>query len=887
MTAVLEREAAPERVEPTADDARLAPSTPARPPLAAALSRHRVEILVVIALVLVSASVHAQNMLGFPYFENDEGTYVSRAWRFITTGELDVYTYRYDHAPAGWMFLGAWLGATGGTALFGSLLESGRVFMLVLHTASTVMLYLIARRLSGGMTAGVIAILVFAVSPLGVYFQRRVLLDNMMTFWVLLAILLLLRSRLTLSATVLSGIVFGIAVLTKLNAAFFGLGFLVLLWIRAAPHQRRHALALWLSFAAGTVILLILYALLNEELMTAPLDATGEPEHVSLVDTMALQLGRGDPAFPWDASSDFHQAVQSWWLKDWFTMALAVGCVGGLSLLSVLHRGRRLVALAVLASTLGYIVFLARGGIVVDLYVAPLIPFIGLGTGLTVAALVGWMRPRRLRAALAASAALALVLTYLATTPNRYATVDETTNQEAALDWISANVEPGAVIAADNYAYPALAQEGRLTETLYFFNAEYDPESRALYGNDWRDIDYLVVTHEFVRQVKQGTVPRMREAFDHSELLASYTRGTSSFIDLPNYISTNGDWAQVYRVKDRNAIVLQDTWATFLDTFLHDYGRIASTEVGSITTSADQATGMAQALEQGEEAWFRGIWQWTNDHLRYRANDRMISWQWRTDEEGEGALLSSDTACRTDLGMIGLLAEAGQTWPAADDLAQEARVLAEDWWAGCVFERDGLMLVDSTADGSIDDALLTPSAHDPGLYEKLAGLLPDYDWQRLEDDGYTFWQRVVAARGIVPNWIVLTTDGALASADALVGEDSDAIGGEVLRLVPALLLDELSGDARASSILDALQPHLIEYWQQNRALPSSTTITLLAQARTTELNPRVLYESDIVTAYDPETGSWGDSNSLSDHYWGWAWHRVQDALPESARIPLQ
>lgn len=846
-----------------------------------------VEVMVVIALVALSVLAHAVNMYGFPYYENDEGTYISRAWQFITTGELDVYTYRYDHAPAGWMALGAWLGITGGATIFGSLLESGRAFMLVVHTASTVLLYLIARRMSGGMTAGVIAVLIFAVSPLGVFFQRRVLLDNIMTFWLLLAILLLLRRQLTLSAVITSGIVFGIAVLTKFSAAFFGLGFLVLLWMLSARHQRRHAFAMWLAFAGGTVVMFILYAVLNNELLSAPVDSLGDPENVSLIDTLGLQMSRGEPGLPWETTSNFYLALEAWLLKDSFTIALGAVAIVGLTVVALVRRSRNFYPLAVLLMLLGYLGFLVRGGVVLDLYITPLIPFIGLAAGLTVSTLIGWIRSRPVRTVLATLVVASIVGTLLTTTPLRYPVVDETSNQEAALDWVTANVPADAHIVADNYVYPALAQEGDFDEVTYFFNAEYDPESRATYNDDWRDLEYLVVTHEFVQQVSQGTIPKLTEAYEHAELLTSFTTGTTSFLDLANNISTNGDWAQVYRVKSRNGIVLQDSWEHFVDTFVHDYGRVAVTPTDSITTSADQVTGMSQALAQGDETWFRGIWQWTTDHLRYRENDGMISRVWQTDATGEGQLLTSDNDCRSDLQAISLLLRADSVWAGADDLANEGRELADDWWAGCVIERDGQLVVDSTADGSVDDVLLNPSSHNPMLYRELAKLLPEYDWQRLTDDGYDLLDRLIDERGTVPNWIVLTTGGELVSAADLVSGTADGIGGEVLRLVPSLVHAELAGDDRATRILDELQPQLFEYWRLNRSLPSSTTVALLAQARPTDVDASNLYASYIAAEYDSESGEWGTDGALSDHYWGWAWHDAQTALPDANRIPLQ
>lgn len=862
------------------------PGGPVRPTLREWTQQHAIEILLVAVLVIMSSALHAHNMFGYPYLENDEGTYISRAWNWVTTGELDVYTYRYDHAPAGWMFLGTWLALTGGDALFGSLMNSGRVFMLVLHAVSTVLLYVVARRMSSSVTAGVVAVLIFAMSPLGIYFQRRVLLDNIMMFWILVAMVLLLRRHLTLSAVVTSGLVFGIAVLTKLNAAFFGLGFLVLLWMQSAPHQRRHALAMWLAFAGGTVALLLLYAALNEELLSAPLGPDGAPLRVSLIDTMQLQASRGDPLPPWDPDSNFRFAIDSWMAKDAITPFLGAASLVALSIVTIAHRGRRLPALAVLLFMIGYLIFLVRGGIVIDLYVTPAIPIIALAAGMVAAALVQGLRAGAARALAGTTAAIAVIAAFTGMTVPLFLSVDETRNQQAAVEWVTDNVERDAVIAADNYVYPELAQEEGFENTMYFFSAEYDPESREIYNDDWRDVDYLFVTHEFIEQASQGTIPELREAFEHAELLASFTEGTSSFIDLPAYISTNGDWAQIYRVRDRNEIVLQDSWNAFLDEFVHDYGRVAERSEGSTTTTSDQLVGMAQALEQRDEDWFRGIWEWSNDHLRHRENDSLLSATWVVDADGEGSTEQTSAVCRADQRIAELLLQGAIVFD-DEELDREGRRLLDDWWGACVIEREGLLLVDSTTEGSVLDDLLSPSSFDPALYRRLAAVTPEHDWQRLVDDGYTMLERIVDERGTVPNWIVLTEEGQLESAAGLVAGDSDGIGGETLRLIRSLVLDSVGGHERADALLDVLQPQLEEYWIANRALPASTTLALVSQVRDSAIDPRLIYTEDIAAAYDADTGTWGDRSALSDHYWGWAWHDAQRLLPETARLPLR
>jgi len=105
------------------------------------LSNHYKEIIALVLVLTVSTAAHAFNMFRFPYYENDEGVYISQAWSIVTQGKLAPYTYWYDHAPAGWMLIALWAKLTGGFFTFGASVNSGRMLMLVLHLASTVLLY--------------------------------------------------------------------------------------------------------------------------------------------------------------------------------------------------------------------------------------------------------------------------------------------------------------------------------------------------------------------------------------------------------------------------------------------------------------------------------------------------------------------------------------------------------------------------------------------------------------------------------------------------------------------------------------------------------------------------------------------------------------------------
>src|SRR5262245_24715441 len=48
----------------------------------------RWEVLLIIAVLLIAGLAHGINMLHYPYYENDEGTYMSQAWALVHQGRL-------------------------------------------------------------------------------------------------------------------------------------------------------------------------------------------------------------------------------------------------------------------------------------------------------------------------------------------------------------------------------------------------------------------------------------------------------------------------------------------------------------------------------------------------------------------------------------------------------------------------------------------------------------------------------------------------------------------------------------------------------------------------------------------------------------------------------
>src|SRR5205807_10582257 len=180
------------------------------------------EQLLLVASVLTGAISHGYHLFLYPLYMTDEGIYMEQAWSVLREAKLSPYTYVYDHAPAGWLVIAAWVSVLPHQfETFGDAINTGRALMLLVHVASTFLLFQSTRRLSGSLIAAVGACFLFNLSPLAIYYQRQVLLDNLMVFWVLLSLYLATSDDRRILTPLFSGMALGVSVLTKENAIFF------------------------------------------------------------------------------------------------------------------------------------------------------------------------------------------------------------------------------------------------------------------------------------------------------------------------------------------------------------------------------------------------------------------------------------------------------------------------------------------------------------------------------------------------------------------------------------------------------------------------------------------------------------------------------------------
>jgi len=487
-------------------------------------------------LLIIAAVLHARGMDRAPAFDDDEGTYMAQAWAVQTRHALTHYTYWYDHPPLGWLLLAAWTWTTGAFSRASSAVAAGREAMLVVHLASCGLLFALARRLDLRRGFAGLAVLLFTLSPLALFYQRLVYLDNLATPFVLGAFVLALSPRQRLSAYAASGACFAAAVLIKETSVLLLPALCWQVAVTTDIRTRRYCYALFLVMFVLIGALYPMYALLKNELLPGA-------SHVSLVGGILFQLverkGSGSLFTP---GSIARGVVHGWWALDpWLLVA-------GVLLPPLAFAQRRLRPLALVLAL--QILMPLRGGYLPVPYVIGLLPFTavlaaGVGDGLW-----GSARSRRRTDAAGAqprlgrahsrtsrperwlrrtTAVVAVALFIGSAVPSWWEkdrvlmTDDQAAPMRQAEAWMRAHAPRDAWLLVDDAMWVDLVRAGfSPRRTVWFYKLDLDPGIRPPLG--WRSIRYVVVTQ--VMRNGLADLPSVRAAHNNSTLVTSFGEGT-------------------------------------------------------------------------------------------------------------------------------------------------------------------------------------------------------------------------------------------------------------------------------------------------------------------------------------------------------------------------
>ncbi|MBV9356053.1 MAG: glycosyltransferase family 39 protein [Chloroflexi bacterium] len=864
------------------------------------------EAWLVLGLVLVALVAHGINMFDFvaATAKDDEGIYTAQAWAVLREHRLAPYTYAYDHAPAGWLLLAVWMAITGGPLAFGQALDSGRVCMLVLHLLSVVLLYRVARKLGCGPGAAATGSLFLAVSPLAIFYQRLVLLDNIMIAWLLLSLDFLLDAGNRLSRLSLSGLCFGLACLSKETALVFTPALLLLVWQRRQRHYGHFTLAGWLAPMLVVVSWYPLYALLKDELLPAGESILfvirgNTSSGVSLTDALKWQAMRGGGG-AFNLDNQFWQLVRGDWLPRDATLVFGGIAATALNIVvSALPSQRRrwsgVLGVALLA--LLPLAYLARGGIVFDFYVLDALPFLCLNIALALSWMLGTL-PTLAEPATAVVAASALLAGYAqaGTLQPLYAQQPGLAGREA-IPWIKQHLAPDSYIVTPDDLWTDLHEDGSggppFPNAHSHWKVAADPDIRdGVFHDDWQTVDYVILAPGLEDDFRASDDTIALDALQHAHLLKEWQHDGAS-LSLWKVDHTGSTEAQL----------LASSQSAITQHFEHDLAGAYVSADGSVL-SESQAYAMLRDVWSDDRADFNRTWSWTADHLL--RDDRLPAWLW-----SGGAVTDQSTAADADTDMALALLMAGHRWqdPA---LVQAGTSMVYAIWRAEVVSVAGRPVMaagDWAKDGGSQTVAVNPSYFAPYAYRIFAEVDPQDPWNGLVDSSYdTLFQASAAtlgadhSAGVPPDWVALDrTTGAIGVLSLANRADSTTYGYDAPRTYWRIALDQRwFGDGRADAYLRQAGFIRDEVARQGRpnavylhdgtaqSDADSTVATAGALAALSVLDPGAehgLFASELLgqanVGPDGRADTWGNGNDLYEQAWGWfATALFADQLPD-------
>ncbi|MDF1497982.1 MAG: glycosyl hydrolase family 8 [Patescibacteria group bacterium] len=839
----------------------------------------RKEFFVIVILLLISGIAHGYNMFNFPYYANDEGTYMSQAWAVLNQGTLSHYTYWYDHSPAGWLLIALWTKLTGGFFTFGISINSGRVLMLVLHLFSTFFLFKIAKKMTGSIYAGFFSALIFALSPLGIYFQRRVLLDNIMVFWLLMSLHLILCFKKRLLIIVFSAITFALSVLSKESGIFFLPVMLYLVFIQTDKQHKRLGLILWIVLFGLICSSYPLYAFLKGELfpMGSIFDSGGE--HVSLIETLIWQATR--------EGEMILDLPRRWLNADILTILLGIITIFINLLIGIKKKYYMITALL----SLSYIFYLIRGGLVLEFYIIGLIPFLALNVGSFVYFLIGKINNVKLRYFLVLFLSLFFscylinegksIKSSLTEEDNLYLS-NQTISQIEALNWSKANITNDRMIVIDNYCYIDLKDSYATTipykKAHWYWKVAKDPEIRdSFLKNNWQNIDYILSTPQMENDLKTMDSKLLQESF-------SYSRPIKKFW-------SNGWGVNVWKIYNPKQI-LEESWQSYKTHFITSENKITDPYNNNSTTSEGQSYAMLRAVWMDDKETFDNVLGWTNENLKL-TNSNLFAWSWIQDDDGKWGIRDEGTATDADQDIALALLFAYKKWDNATYLEQAKKIISDIWDYEVVEIQKKHYLTAGNWTSTKKDIVINPSYLAPYAYRIFAEIDPSHNWMELVNTSYDILYNSSESLlgynksiGLPPNWCAINPDEEIISAEHL-GDFSRDYSYDAIRTPWRIALDyQWNKEPRAKKYLESLEflnkewlekkkisasySHDGEHWENYESTASYGT-NLGYFIITNPETAQEIYEEKILGKYfeDEEKSYWNDPKNYYEQNWGW------------------
>ena len=348
--------------------------------------------------------------------------------------------------------------------------------------------------------------------------------------------------------------------------------------------------------------------------------------------------------------------------------------------------------------------------------------------------------------------------------------------------------------------------------------------------------------------------------------------------------------------------MLNAIWQRYKDNYLETgTGRTIDRQRGDVTTSEGEGYTMLRAAWVDDHATFDSSWKWTRQNLQFK-NGYLFSWLFGKRADGSYGILVSESgqnsASDADTDIATALLFAYGRWRDLKYLEAAQNVIGAIWADDVVEVQGKPYLASDNVEKKFGGSIaVNPSYFAPYSYRMFATIDTGHDWNALVDDSYAVLKESMAAQldrpssdGLPPDWMAIS--GASGSVEPLPKSKSQPNGlktdfsYDALRVPWRIALDwQWYKDPRAKDILDSMT-FLTDQWKENMIVyvdyshdgaPQPSLVQVPAMYGGTigafmAIDPALaknIYETKLVSMYDPDSDSWKTELDYYDDNWAW------------------
>jgi endo-1,4-beta-D-glucanase Y len=341
----------------------------------------------------------------------------------------------------------------------------------------------------------------------------------------------------------------------------------------------------------------------------------------------------------------------------------------------------------------------------------------------------------------------------------------------------------------------------------------------------------------------------------------------------------------------------ESLWQNYKTNYLEkDTFRTINKQQNNITTSEGQSYTMLRAVEMDDQATFDATYQWTKDNLWRNGEDRLFSWLFGKDTDGQYRVLKNqggyNSASDADTDIALALVFAYNRWH-RDQYRGDALAIMKDIWDKEVVMINNVpyLTANNVEKLNPDRVIVNPSYFAPYAYRIFAKMDPYRDWNSLVDSSYNVLNKVTSASldkktsaGLPPDWVVIdkTTGNIIASDESNLTTNYSF---DAIRVPWRIAVDyNWNKEPRAKAYLDTLS-FLTTEWTKKGKLAG--TYSHDGQALNNAEIPAVygtalgyfmvsdpshaedVYNKKLKSLYNPDTNRWKKTLSYYDDNWAW------------------